>query len=54
MQLRIHGSKNEVYAMAEWLPSLFPLVKRIRIRKDRDGFGYRLYADVYPTGRTSQ
>jgi hypothetical protein len=54
MELRIHGSKNEVEAMAEWLPALFPVVKRVRIRKDSDGPLHRLYADVYPTGRTGQ
>jgi hypothetical protein len=51
MQIRIRGTKNEIDAMREWLPTLFPVVTRIAIRKDRDGPLYRLYADVYPTGR---
>ncbi|HLX49513.1 MAG TPA: hypothetical protein VKS82_14385 [Streptosporangiaceae bacterium] len=50
MQLSLHGTKHEIYAMAEWLPAVFPLVKRTRIRKDSDGPLYRLYADVYPLG----
>ena len=51
MQIRIHGTKHEVDAMAEWLPAIFPVVQRVRIRKDNDGPLYRLYADIYPTGR---
>jgi hypothetical protein len=51
MQLSLHGTKHEVQAMAEYLPAIFPVVKRVRIRKDSTGPLYRLYADIYPLGR---
>jgi hypothetical protein len=51
MQIRIHGTRDEVTAMREWLPRLFPVVQRVQVKKDHDGPLYRLYADVYPTGR---
>ena len=51
MQIRLYGPKDEIEAMREWLPSLFPVVERVRVHKERDGTWYRLYADVYPTGR---
>jgi hypothetical protein len=57
MQIRLRGTENEVYAMREWLPALFPVVRRVVIRKDHDGPQYRLYADVYPwvgAGRPSE
>jgi hypothetical protein len=54
MQIRIRGTKNEIEAMAEWLPALFPVVTRIFVRKDHDGPLYRLYADVHPTGQPAR
>jgi len=53
MHIRIHGTRDEITAMREWLPRLFPVVDRVRIYPDRTGPLYRLYADVYPTGRPS-
>lgn len=50
MVVRIRGTRGEVAAMAEYLPTLFPVVERIRIVKDRSGSLYRLYANVWPTG----
>ena len=54
MHIRIHGTKNEVEAMREWLPLLFCVVEYVHIRKDRNGPLYRLYADVHPLGRSAQ
>jgi hypothetical protein len=47
MQLHIHGTKHEVDAMAEWLPSLFCVVEFVHVYKDHDGPLYRLDADVH-------
>ena len=54
MEIRIRGTRDEVAAMQFYLPAIFPVVTGLRIRKDRSGPLYRLYADVYPSQRDRQ
>jgi hypothetical protein len=44
MQLLIRGTQHEVYAMAEWLPSLFAVVGPVHISTEQD---LRTEQDLY-------
>ncbi len=50
MQIQLKGTEHEVYAMAEWLPSLFPVVGTVHISKDHGTYQLDAKVRCVPAG----